>query len=164
MTADSDYPDIKFIVDHNVGKLTKLLRMLGYDAVFFNGESDSEMVAKALNEGRIILTRDTGISARRAVTDGKVKIILLKTDNPALQIQEVVHELRLSERSKPFTRCLECNVPLEERTREEVEARVPPYVFKTQKHFMECPRCHRIYWKGTHWQAMERKLDNLKGN
>jgi uncharacterized protein with PIN domain len=35
---------------------------------------------------------------------------------------------------------------------------VPPYVFKTQEQFVECPACHRIFWKGTHWQAMTRKL------
>jgi uncharacterized protein with PIN domain len=26
---------------------------------------------------------------------------------------------------------------------------------------MECPQCHRIYWKGTHWQAMSRELDEI---
>jgi uncharacterized protein with PIN domain len=23
---------------------------------------------------------------------------------------------------------------------------------------MECPSCHRIYWRGTHWRAMTDKL------
>jgi uncharacterized protein with PIN domain len=23
---------------------------------------------------------------------------------------------------------------------------------------MACPSCHRIYWRGTHWQAMTEKL------
>jgi uncharacterized protein with PIN domain len=26
---------------------------------------------------------------------------------------------------------------------------------------MECPACHRIYWRGTHWQAMTQKLREL---
>ncbi|MCD5412654.1 MAG: Mut7-C RNAse domain-containing protein, partial [Dehalococcoidia bacterium] len=31
----------KFIVDLNVGKLAKRLRMLGYDALFINGLDDN---------------------------------------------------------------------------------------------------------------------------
>ena len=48
-------------------------------------------------------------------------------------------------------------------TIEEVKDRVPPDVFKTQKEYVECPSCHRIYWKGTHWQAMNEKLARLTG-
>ncbi|TET26276.1 MAG: hypothetical protein E3J67_02015 [Dehalococcoidia bacterium] len=27
---------------------------------------------------------------------------------------------------------------------------------------MECPACRRIYWRGTHWQAMTRTLEKFK--
>jgi uncharacterized protein with PIN domain len=56
---------------------------------------------------------------------------------------------------------MECNTLLEKRTMDEVQNRVPPYVFKTQEEYMECPACNRIYWKGTHWQAMIEKLQKL---
>ncbi len=148
----------KFIVDHNVGKLAKWLRMLGYDTLFFNGDNDSQMVSAALSEGRIILTRDTQIIKRRVVTSGKLKALLLRSDNPGEQIKQVVETLNLGGHARPFTLCLECNKPLEERSKEEVKDRVPPYVFKTQEHYVECPSCHRIYWKGTHWQAMIKKV------
>jgi uncharacterized protein with PIN domain len=26
---------------------------------------------------------------------------------------------------------------------------------------MECPQCHRLYWRGTHWTAMTNKLKRL---
>jgi len=52
---------IKFIVDNNVGKLAKWLRIMGYDTVFFNGRNDANMIATALAEERVILTRDTQI-------------------------------------------------------------------------------------------------------
>jgi len=42
--------ELKFIVDNNVGKLAKWLRIMGYDTVFFTGIDDSRMVAKALNQ------------------------------------------------------------------------------------------------------------------
>ncbi|MFC2035181.1 Mut7-C RNAse domain-containing protein, partial [Chloroflexota bacterium] len=35
------------------------------------------------------------------------------------------------------------------------------HVFRTQNRYMECPTCHRIYWQGTHWQAMMKQLEQF---
>jgi len=154
--------NLKFIVDNNVGKLAKWLRMMGYDAVFFDGRDDAYLVAKALAEDRVILTRDTQIMKRGIITSGRLKAILINSDEPELQILQVINTLNLECQSRPFTLCLECNQPLLERSKDEVKDRVPPYVFQTQSQYMECPACHRIYWRGTHWQAMTRKLGKFK--
>ncbi len=116
------------------------------------------MVTTALAEGRVILTRDTQIVKRRVITSGRLKAILIESDNPELQLRQVIDTLNLDYQFKPFTICLECNQPLLERSKQQVKALVPPYVFQTQNQYMECPACHRIYWRGTHWQAMTRKL------
>lgn len=147
-------------MDENVGKLAKLLRLLGYDTLFFTGEADTQMVNLALAENRIILTRDTHISERRTITGGHVKAILVSSDDIEEQIRQVVASLHL-DNFRPFTICLEDNQPLISRTREEVQSLVPPYVWETQKEYVECPKCHRIYWKGTHWNAMTRRLENI---
>ena len=152
-----------FIADQNVGKLARWLRMLGFDTLFFEGEDDRTLVAMALAEDRIILTRDTHIMQRRLVTSGRLRAVLLATDCPEEQICQVVQALHLKDSFRPFTLCLECNQPLEERTKETLRQRVPPYVFKTQQQYMECPRCRRIYWRGTHWQAMNKRLEILAG-
>jgi uncharacterized protein with PIN domain len=151
----------KFIVDCNVGKLAKWLRLMGYDTTFFNGTDDSQLVATALAEGRVILSRDNPIMERRVITSGKLKAILIQSDEPELQIRQVIDALGLDSHFRPFTICLECNQPLEERKKGEVKELVPPYVFKTQSQFMQCPACKRIYWRGTHWQAMTRRLEKL---
>ena len=152
---------IRFIVDHNVGKLAKWLRMMGYDSLFFDGSDDSHMVAQALAEGRVILTRDTAIMKRRLITSGRLKAVLIDSEKPEQQMRQLMDTLDLNSQFSPFTLCLECNQPLVERRQEEVKERVPPYVYKTQRQYMECPACHRIYWRGTHWQAMTRKLEKL---
>ena len=155
---------IKFIVDNNAGKLAKWLRMIGYDALFFDGRNDANMIATALAEGRVILTRDTQIMRRRVVTTGQLEAILIKSDESDLQMHQVMETLNLERQFKPFTICLECNQPLMERSKQQVKDLVPPYVFQTQSQFMECPACHRIYWRGTHWQAMTEKLQKfMKG-
>ncbi len=153
--------NLKFIVDNNAGKLAKWLRIMGYDTLFFNGSDDSGMIAIALAEDRVILTRDTQIIKRRVVTSGRLKAILIQSDEPERQMRQVIDTLNLDWQFKPFTICLECNQPLVERSKQQVKDLVPPYVFKTQSQYMECPACHRIYWRGTHWQAMTKKLEKF---
>lgn len=154
----------RFIVDCNAGKLTKWLRLMGYDTTFFNGTSDSHLVATALAEGRVILSRDRQIMKRRVITTGKLKAILIRSDEPELQMRQVIDELGLDSKSQPFTLCLECNQPLVERDKGEVKELVPPYVYQTQSQFMQCPACQRLYWRGTHWQAMAEQLKKfMKG-
>lgn len=158
-TGDLDLP--RFIVDHNAGKLTKWLRMMGFDCLFFTGEDDGTMVRQAQVEHRIIITRDTGVALRRVVTRGIVRVILLHDERPDVQMQQVNRTLGLPALALPFTRCIECNTPLERRIPGEVRGRVPPYVYQTQTRYMECPGCRRIYWQGTHWEAMMRRLAAL---
>lgn len=152
---------LKFIVDQNVGRLVKWLRIMGYDTIFFNGSNDSRMIATALAEGRVILTRDTQIMRRRVVTRGLLKAILIQSDDPEQQMLQVIETLNLDCNFRPFALCLECNEYLVERSKEEVKNRVPPYVFKTQSQYMQCPSCCRIYWRGTHWQAMTKRLEHF---
>jgi len=153
---------MKFIVDHNVGKLVRWLRMMGYDTLFFTGDDDWQMVISALNERRVILTRDTQIMNRGVVANGRLQAILIGSDNPQEQIKQVVDELKLDAGQALFSRCLECNQLLEKRAREQLKDRVPPHVFQTQDQYMECPSCCRIFWKGTHWEAMSKMLDELR--
>ena len=159
--GESQINEPTFIVDSNVGKLARWLRMMGYDTVFFDGSDDSQMVARAVTEGRIILTRDTEILKRRVVTSGRLTVILINSEEPEQQMRQVLYALNLDCQYKPFTLCLECNQPLVEKIKEQVKDLVPPYVFQTQNQYMECPVCHRIYWRGTHWEAMTRRLEKL---
>ncbi|MCL0098668.1 Mut7-C RNAse domain-containing protein [Dehalococcoidia bacterium] len=151
----------KFIVDLNVGKLAKRLRMLGYDALFINGLDDNELVRIALKEGRVLLTKDTGILRRGVASTGKIKVVLIESENVREQLRQVVETLYLKGGSDPFSLCLECNEPLIPREKEEVRDLVPPYVLQTQEQYVQCPGCNRIYWRGTHWQRMNEELEQL---
>ena len=155
--------EIKFIADNNVGKLARWLRLIGYDTLLFKQKDDGQMIKIALSENRVILTKDSQFMKRRLVTNGKLKTIHIKQDNPKLQMQEVVKTMNLNYHFKPFSLCLECNRALIARDKKEVENLVPAHVFETQTQYTECPACHRIYWQGTHWQAMVKRLQDLQG-
>jgi uncharacterized protein with PIN domain len=122
------------------------------------------MVRQALAEDRVILTRDTEILKRRLVTSGRLKAVLIRSEEPEHQMQQLVDTFNLKEGLNPFTLCLECNRPLSEKKPEEIKDRVPPYVYKTQSYYMECPTCHRIYWRGTHWEKMIKRIDKFIGS
>ncbi|MBI2164912.1 MAG: Mut7-C RNAse domain-containing protein [Chloroflexi bacterium] len=151
----------RFIVDLNVGRLARWLRVLGYDALFLPSGSDDDLIRVAWQQGRIILTKDRGLLQRRAVTRGPVRALHVRSDDVWEQLQQVVGELGLEMRYL-FCRCIECNEPLSPVERQLVEGRVPPYVLQTQRQFMECLSCRRVYWKGTHWQNMQAELSKVQ--
>jgi uncharacterized protein with PIN domain len=129
--------------------------------LLFSGEDDGRMVKIALAQNRVILTKDSQVMKRRLVTSGRLKAVLIKDDDVKVQLQQVVRALNLDYHFKPFSICLECNQQLQEKNKNQARELVPPYVFKTQSLYMECPSCRRLYWRGTHWQAMTRQLEKM---
>lgn len=155
---------MRFIVDANVGRLARWLRIAGFDTMFINDLDDNRLVRIALSEGRVLLTKDTQILKRRVATTGRLKVLLIEGEEVKGQLRQVVKTFNLTSEVKPFTLCLECNKPLVSKGKEEVEGLVPPYVFKTQTQYMQCPECQRVYWRGTHWERMSRELERIVGS
>ncbi len=154
--------EIKFIADNNVGKLARWLRIIGYDTALFKEKNDLRMIQIALHENRVILTRDSQLLKRRIIASGRLRAVFVMQNDPKAQLKGIVEKLSLSYSFSPFSLCLECNGRLTAREKEEVRNLVPPHVFETQNQFMQCPVCYRVYWQGTHWQAMTRELENLQ--
>lgn len=146
----------RFIADSNVGRLGKWLRLLGWDTVYDAHMADEEIVRRALREDRVILTRDTGICARKIVR----KCVLLRSDDTMQQLSQVIHELDLElDPDSMFRLCPVCNEQVLPAEKEAVADRIPRYVRKTQTKFTECPVCRRVYWHGTHVDHILEALD-----
>ena len=151
----------RFVIDANVGRLAKWLRAMGYDSLFIRDIDDGELMRIALEQDRIVITRDSHISERRVVTSGQVKTLLVDSDNFREQLRQITETLGL-DYENGFSLCIECNEPLRGTSKELVEDRVPPYVFRTQDQFFECTRCRKLYWRGTHWRNMRDELEGFK--
>jgi uncharacterized protein with PIN domain len=147
----------RFLVDEMLGRLAKWLRALGYDAVWERGVPDADLVDRAEREGRILLTRDTLLMERRPVSRGRVMAVLVRPDRLPEQLVQLRVDLGLVRLPSP--RCLTCNAGLLPLPREEASAFVPQYVAQTQSCFTRCPVCRRLYWRATHWKAMEGVMD-----
>lgn len=73
------------------------------------------------------------------------------SDRVLEQLRDLCRELDLRvSGDRLFTRCLRCNVELDEVSRSDVERIVPPYVYSTQPEFSRCHGCGRIFWAATH--------------
>ncbi|MBD0322218.1 MAG: Mut7-C ubiquitin/RNAse domain-containing protein [Aldersonia sp.] len=142
--------DPRFLVDVNVGRLAGLLRLLGFDATFLPDLEDAALAETSAREQRILLTRDRGLLARRAVTHG----LYVRADRPREQVVEVVRRLDLEARLAPFTRCLRCNGILEEVAKSDVEEALEPLTRQYYEEFRRCTGCGRIYWAGSHHQRL----------
>ena len=120
-------------------------------------DEDARLVAAARREQRIILTRDRRLLERRAVTHG----CYVRSQNPEQQLLFVLRRFDLAAAVRPFSRCMRCNEPLQPVAKAAVLHRLPPMVRVQQQSFSRCPRCGRLYWPGSHWQRMRRRLDTL---
>jgi uncharacterized protein with PIN domain len=141
----------RLLVDAMLGRLTRWLRLMGYDAAYWRTGSDSALAARARAEGRLIITRDRQLAGRRHVS-----ALLIRAETLDEQIAEI--RAILGADPAPFTRCSECNAELAELPHAEAETLVPPFVWHTQTEFRRCPSCGRVYWKGTHWPGMAARI------
>jgi uncharacterized protein with PIN domain len=151
--------ETRFIADVMLGKLSKWLRMLGCDTLYFRETKDDLLVACAVREKRQLLTRNTQLRQRNDIKD---YLFFISHNDPLKQLGEVIEHYKLT--IKPyaaFTRCLICNQKLKEIKPEQIRSRVPDYVINTQKNFSTCSRCNRIFWRGTHYENMKKTLTRI---
>ncbi len=150
---------MRFVVDVMLGKLAKWLRILGFDAAYGNRAADPELRQTARRERRVLLTRDHLLlqSAKN------IRGLLIESDDWRRQLVQVLDAFSLRDKARPLSRCLGCNVRLKRLSRKNARNLVAPFIFERSAAFSICPRCGRVYWPGTHFGDMDRKLSEILG-
>jgi uncharacterized protein with PIN domain len=138
------------LLDGTLGRLARWLRLAGYDAASVEGD-ELEVFRAAHQTGRLLLTRNTAFRRRRSIA-----VLLIDARELADQLALVSATLGPPPGAGP--RCAVCNTVLLPVTPASVEGKVPSYILRTAESFARCPSCHRIYWKGSHWDEIEKKL------
>jgi uncharacterized protein with PIN domain len=142
---------MRFIADVMLGRLARFLRFHGYDVEYDNHATDQELLQRSRR--RILLTRDRPLAARRK------NIYLVKTSGAENQLEEIqsVFPLPAGNSLRPI-RCMVCNSRIRRIAKKKVAHLVPPFIFRRHDNFFLCPDCRRIYWEGTHYEAMMRMI------
>lgn len=150
----------RFVLDGHLGVLARRLRLLGFDTAYDRDAADPEIVARARDEGRIILTRDRELLKAGAVTHG----YWVRATDPSRQLAEVVERFDLRRQVHrsvhPFTRCTVCNGELVRADDVEPDE-VPPRVRREVEEFQRCTRCRKLYWRGSHAERLARLVDEV---
>jgi hypothetical protein len=148
----------KFILDVHLGKLARLLRLLGFDTLYENNYTD-RMIADTLKaETRIVLTRDINLLKHKVIEWG----YWLRSQHPPNQLREVLHRYRLADKIQPFTRCLACNGCIDLVNKEAIADKLQPDTARYFNEFYQCRSCKRVYWKGSHYERMLQWVEKFK--
>jgi len=147
----------RFILDAHLGKLAKYLRMLGFDTLYKNDYGDMEIIEIAKVQKRIILSRDKLLLKSPMVDHGYYVRATEKHD----QLIEVVEKFDLYSLFKSFTRCMTCNTVLLSKKKETVRNLIDPDIYRCFNEFFFCPACNKVFWKGSHFDRMERLILNI---
>ena len=153
----SDPPQpVRFALDIHLRKLATLLRLAGFDARLLTEDAEVAQVSAA--EGRVALTWDVGLLKRSVIQHGH----WIRQTDPERQFAEVLERFDLADRMDPFVRCMECNTLLVPVDAEAVADRLPPGTRECFSQFHRCPGCDRIYWQGSHYERLVRRLDRAR--
>jgi uncharacterized protein with PIN domain len=158
---------MRLACDEMLLRLGKWLRAAGYDtAIADRGARDEHVVAMAVREQRVLLTCDKRMVPLLERVD--VAYLMLPTSRARDAVSIVTEVLgvdfgfaKSEVTPERWSRCLKCNVLLEDLPREELPplwlGRVPPC-----KDLYRCPACRHVYWEGSHVRRLDARMAELK--
>lgn len=144
-----------------LGKLARWLRILGYDTAYEKVIADEVLIERALREHRWLLTRDRYLAQRKVLRGRRT---LIASDHLKDQLRQLHQErkIEIDMSDQRGYRCADCNTILSSILPEQAAPFVPPFVARQYREFHRCPRCSRIYWPGTHWDDVVRRLAAIR--
>ncbi len=147
----------EFLCDAGLGGLARWLRAAGYRAHWTPDVDDDELLRQAQLLHATLLTTDSALLERRLLREGIIRALWV---SPSFKCEEqlanVLHELNLPLRQP---RCMSCGGELLAADKEFMRERIPPKTFIWLNTFFVCDQCGKLFWHGTHWQRIQRRLD-----
>lgn len=147
----------RFVLDVHLGKLATQMRLLGFDTLYENDYTDSQLADLSSRQQRIVLTRDIGLLKRSVITYG----YWLRHTEPQLQLLEVLNRFALFSFISPFKRCLRCNGLIMSVNKADIQTQLEPLTQKYYHQFYQCTGCAQIYWKGSHYAKLKQWIEKI---
>jgi uncharacterized protein with PIN domain len=150
----------RFIADGHLGKLTRNLRLLGFDVAYDPRAHDRQLLNIMDHENRALLTRDRRLLMHAIIKTGYCP----RSQDPDEQTIEVIRRFDLFRLIAPFSRCLRCNAPLQEVAKADVIEELEPLTKIHYEQFRRCTSCGQIYWSGSHFPKLQERLEQILAN
>ena len=147
-------------MDGMLEKLTRWLRLFGFDARYRSSLSDEELINLALEEERVLLTRDLDLyrRAKRKCAEA----LLIEGGSEAEKLAEIAMHFDLELELDPRrSRCPKCDAPLRRVEKEALRGRVPKGTYEAYEEFWVCEGCGQVYWRGAHWKNIKRIVEEV---
>lgn len=152
-------PSLRFIIDVNVGRLARYLRMAGFDSRFDPTWNNRRILQEMAADPGILLTRNLDLLKRKQVAFGRY----IRAIEPVAQLREILDLFGWVGLPESLSRCLQCNTPLLPIEKQAILHRLEPLTIRYFETFSTCPRCDTIYWAGSHVDRMQRSLAQALG-
>jgi uncharacterized protein len=149
---------MRFVADGHLGTLARNLRLLGFDVAYDRQAQDRQLLSVMERESRALLTRDRRLLMHAIVQHGYCP----RSQNADDQTIEVIRRFHLFDSIAPFTRCLRCNAPLQKVVKTDVIEKLEPLTKIYYKEFRRCTGCGQIYWAGSHFSKLQRRLEKIR--
>ena len=147
---------MRVLCDRMLGRLARWLRLMGVDSIYPREVDDGVLVRMAREQGRVLLTRDRGLAERLGANG-----LYIPEHGIDGQMAAFVRAFGMPYRW--FSRCTVCNGLLSEDEPAGMTTRVPEAVLYRHATFWVCRSCGRVYWPGTHFISIRRRLLALSG-
>jgi len=152
---------LRFVTDGMLGKLTRWLRMLGQDVEYTGSMDDKELIQRAKDERRVLLTRDRELY-QQATARG-VEAFLVEGSTEAQKLANLAKRFDLKlEINVKVSRCPKCNTPIKPVSKDKIIEKIPKATASNYDEFWLCPGCSQVYWRGTHWKRIDKTLREAK--
>jgi uncharacterized protein with PIN domain len=147
----------EFVCDSMLGKLSRWLRVLGYDTIYSSNFSDEELISYVKkNRSRILLTRDKKLHDE--FYKERFKVILIRDHKIANQLAYLNKLLNINLEVDPkCSRCSFCNnILVEIEFNDSIRGLVPPKIRLKNRLYWFCENCNKVFWKGKMWPNIKR--------
>jgi len=144
-----------FLCDLMLGKLVKYLRILGFDTIYITSVAELDRYKDEYSPP-IFFTK------RRKQKVPYSNCIFIESNDVFSQLSQIRDIIKPHINGKTLMkRCIQCNIPLNDAEKDDIEGLVPEFIFHTYSIFRTCPVCRKVYWKGSHAEHMEKWIKEI---
>jgi len=153
-----------FIVDAMLGNVARKLRLLGFDSTYFSDIDDSDLLKKAKNENRIIISKDNQLIQQ--TKKNKIPSIHISKEDEIEQFLEILKiiPLKLDVISGDTARCPKCNSETSKISKQNLQNQISQEILEFHDKFWKCNGCDQIYWEGTHIKNLQDFVEKINSS